>query len=478
MYVFTDWKETAMQLALDTMGLSYAELLSCLSHALDLTSAQVSGHCQRTCLIGMRIGAEAGLCEEEMGSLYLALLMKDVGCSSNAARMAQIFGTDEISMKRMSKITDWSNLLEAAGYVAANTLPNGSLLARAQRILHIATHQKETSDALMHARCERGAVIAQKLGLNDASIECIQGLDEHWNGRGGPLHLQKEAISMLARIASISQTIDAFASTFDVSAAYEVIRRRSGKWFDPQLVKIAAVFENDTDFWRNVFENTADALLHMPVEAVLVRANEMRVDAVCQAFADVVDAKSSFTAEHSTRVHHYAVETAKALGFTGERLTRLSRAALLHDLGKLGVPNSILDKNGKPSDEEWNTIRQHPRHTSEILARIPGFEPIRAIAAAHHERLDGRGYYMGLGAEQLTLDMRILSCADVFDALSAKRPYRDALPLKEVFAIMDKDAGNALDPVCIDAFRQCYSGEYAPSLHEIQPAERALPLAA
>ena len=146
------------------------------------------------------------------------------------------------------------------------------------------------------------------------------------------------------------------------------------------------------------------------------------------------------------------------MGITGARLTTLRRAALLHDLGKLAVSNTILDKNGKPTDEEWASIRRAPYYTQEIFQHIKGFERLTEIAAAHHERLDGKGYFRGLTGDQLDLDMRILSAADVFDALSAERPYRGALPLEEVFAIMDKDAGKALDVECIAALKSVYGG--------------------
>jgi HD-GYP domain-containing protein (c-di-GMP phosphodiesterase class II) len=141
------------------------------------------------------------------------------------------------------------------------------------------------------------------------------------------------------------------------------------------------------------------------------------------------------------------------MGLMGERLTTLRRAALLHDLGKLAVSNTILDKPGRPTDEEWQSIRQHPFYTVEILRNIRGFERITEIAGAHHERLDGKGYYRGLTAEHLDLDMRILAAADVFDALTAERPYRSALPLNDVYTIMDKDAGLALDVDCIAALK-------------------------
>jgi HD-GYP domain-containing protein (c-di-GMP phosphodiesterase class II) len=103
---------------------------------------------------------------------------------------------------------------------------------------------------------------------------------------------------------------------------------------------------------------------------------------------------------------------------------------LLHDIGKLGVSNSILEKPGKLTSEEFESVRKHPYFSYEILRRVPAFADFSYDAAAHHERLDGKGYWRGLGADQLSLHARILAVADVFDALRAKRPYRDALPLE------------------------------------------------
>ena len=130
-------------------------------------------------------------------------------------------------------------------------------------------------------------------------------------------------------------------------------------------------------------------------------------------------------------------------------------------------PNTILDKNGKPTDDEWACIRRHPYHTQQILGRITGFERMTEIASAHHERLDGRGYFQGLDADRLDLDMRIIAVADVFDALSAKRPYRDALPMAQVFAILDKDS---LDSTCVSVLKERYWPQASPVLPALHRA--------
>jgi HD-GYP domain-containing protein (c-di-GMP phosphodiesterase class II) len=149
-----------------------------------------------------------------------------------------------------------------------------------------------------------------------------------------------------------------------------------------------------------------------------------------------------------------AVTIAKGLGIPEQNVKTLRRAALLHDIGKLGVSNAILEKPGKLTSDEFAQVRNHPRYTYEILQRIPAFADFSADAAAHHERLDGKGYWRGLGAEEMSLSARILAVADVFDALKAKRPYRDALPLEKVFSIMQQDTPHALDWPCLAALME------------------------
>jgi HD-GYP domain-containing protein (c-di-GMP phosphodiesterase class II) len=155
-------------------------------------------------------------------------------------------------------------------------------------------------------------------------------------------------------------------------------------------------------------------------------------------------------------VAHYAVQLAEALGWDAERVNFIYRAGLLHDIGKLGVSNAILEKPGKLTDEEFAAIRAHPRYTFEILRRIRSFAWLAEVAGAHHERLDGRGYWQGRTAEQLTTEMRILAVADVFDALRAERPYRPALPLEQVFEIMERDSGTALDGELVQLLKSLY----------------------
>jgi putative nucleotidyltransferase with HDIG domain len=190
-----------------------------------------------------------------------------------------------------------------------------------------------------------------------------------------------------------------------------------------------------------------------PPDRVLV-ADDDCLDRVAGAFASVVDAKSSYTAHHSAAVAEIAVELATKLELESEACATQRRAALLHDVGKLGVSNRILDKSGPLTETEWAVMRHHPRWSMEILNRVGAFDELARIAGSHHERLDGSGYFAGLTAQELGLPSRILAVADVAEALGADRPYRPAVSPEDVLDIMRRDAGRTLDADAFEALEQ------------------------
>jgi HD-GYP domain-containing protein (c-di-GMP phosphodiesterase class II) len=145
---------------------------------------------------------------------------------------------------------------------------------------------------------------------------------------------------------------------------------------------------------------------------------------------------------------------AEQLGLDAASVRQLRRAALLHDIGKLAIPNTILDKRGLLTAGEWATVQEHPRHSEEILARVEAFGAISTIAGAHHERIDGTGYPHGRRLDELSLPMRVLAVADVYEALTADRPYRDAMTVDEALDILQRDAGFRLCAVCVGALEQ------------------------
>ena len=428
-----------------------SEVVGALSYALDITEGQPEGHAVRGCLIGMRISQVLGLSDGDRSDLFYALLLKDLGCSSNSARLCNIFGTDDLTLKRAHKLNDWTSGSQAASF-AFSHVPGASALGRAWQVLLVAVKGQGSGREMVETRCERGADIAKMIGLTDTTAAAIRALDEHWDGNGLPDGIAGDAIPVLARVACLAQTVEVFFAEGGHAAAYTVARERRGTWFDPAIVDALLAFEHDAVFWDGLRRRDARTRLAAlePEDRVLM-VDGPGLDRVAEAFARVVDAKSPYTARHSDGVARIAIELAQGMGLSRREHVLLRRAALLHDIGKLGVSNLILDKPGKLDEAEVRSMRRHPRHTLEILGRVHAFSGVAEVAARHHERLDGRGCHIGLNGDQLTRLDRLLAVADVCEALSAERPYRAALPPSEVRKLIKAEAGKALCPEAVEA---------------------------
>lgn len=436
----------------DTTGdLRLSEVIAALSRALDLTDGHDLGHAVRTCLLGMRLAQEIGLDDTDRSALLYGLLLKDAGCSSNAAKVAAIYRADDHPVKRQVKVVDYSRPRDAIRYIRENVGGEGGV-ARTLNAARATVLGSRISREMTAIRCERGAEIALMLDLPHEAADAIRTLDEHWDGRGHPARLAGDAIPLFGRILCLAQTVEVFAFREGIDAAYAMADERSGRWFDPELVRALHAIRGDSTFWAGLSASDAElrvALLEPEEHAV--DADGDRLDRVAEAFALVIDAKSPYTSTHSVRVAQIAVDLGARLGFDADGLRSLRRAALLHDIGKLGVSNRILDKPGKLDDEEWEAMRRHTAHTLEILSRVGAFAALAPIAAAHHEKLDGSGYHLGLTGDQLPLEARILAVADIYEALTVDRPYRGALSHEEALAIVERDAGPRLDARVVEA---------------------------
>ncbi|HWQ11211.1 MAG TPA: HD domain-containing phosphohydrolase [Roseiflexaceae bacterium] len=175
-------------------------------------------------------------------------------------------------------------------------------------------------------------------------------------------------------------------------------------------------------------------------------------DLTLEGWAHALDLRDKETEGHSRRVTELTVRLARMLGMDEEAITHVRRGALLHDIGKLGIPDRILLKPGKLTEEEWAVMRMHPVYAYEWLAPIAFLRPALDIPYCHHERWDGAGYPRGLAGEAIPLAARIFAVVDVWDAMTNDRPYRAALPTPEVFAHIRSQAGRHFDPQVVEAF--------------------------
>lgn len=434
--------------------LKLAELMGALSHALDITEGQPEGHCVRCCWIGMHIGAKLGLDNDALWTLYYTLLLKDLGCSSNAARICQLYASDDLTFKRDFKWVDGS-LPQVLRFVLRHTGPAAGLMDRLKSLGGILKNGNDIAQELIQTRCTRGADIARQLRFPESVAQGIHALDEHWNGQGRPEQLAGPAIPINARIALLAQVIDVHNAASGRATAVAEVQARRGSWFDPALVDAFVALSHGAAFWEMLNSPGLEpAVYALEPGGHEVRVDEDYLDDITEAFGQVVDAKSPFTAGHSARVGLYTALLGESMNVPEARRRWLKRGALLHDVGKLGVSNCILDKPGKLDDAEWRAVRRHASYTEAILSRVRIFDELAVVSAAHHERLDGKGYPKGMAGADIALETRIITTADIFDAITAERPYRGAVPLDKTLAIMAETVGTAIDADCFASLKR------------------------
>jgi len=290
------------------------------------------------------------------------------------------------------------------------------------------------------------------MGFPRQTAEAIRSMDEHWDGWGYPDGLRKNAIPLESRIINLAQVAEIFFDIGGPAAALDTVAKRSGRWFDPELVRVFTRIATPPGFWYALrSDNLIPAVTALQPSPSSVAADPGTLERIALAFAWVIDAKSPYTYEHSEGVSAIAARIGERMDFSLEEIARLRQMALLHDIGKLAVPNRILDKRGPLTDAEFVVVRHHPRHTYEILSHVPIFEELAEEAGSHHERMDGRGYHRGLPAGELSAAARVLAVADVTEALGSDRPYRKGMPPDAVARVLRDTSGTSLCPRAVEA---------------------------
>jgi HD-GYP domain-containing protein (c-di-GMP phosphodiesterase class II) len=275
--------------------------------------------------------------------------------------------------------------------------------------------------------CEVAQILASRMGLRMPVGQAVGYVFERWDGRGLPGDLSGEAIPVTARIVSVARDVDVFHRLGGWDLVAQVLRRRRAKSYDPSVV----------DFFLDRGESwVAETMTGSPWEAALaaepeplVRITAPELDNVLRAFAEFADLKSPFTVGHSQGVARLAEGAARHAGLSESEVTDLRRAALVHDLGRTGIPNGIWDKPGALSALQWERVRLHPYLTERVLSHSAILQPLALLAGSHHERLDGAGYHRQATAPTLPFAARILAAADAYQAMGQERPHRPALNL-------------------------------------------------
>ena len=374
--------------------------INAMSNALELSAVGISKHHHRTAIIARYIRSKLNMSQGELQILIYSSLLHDIGAAAN-----------------------WDEK---------------HFIAHAENDERIFKHAEEGYNILRES---------QQLGM---LAEPIRHHHDRFNGKN-PTGIKGHDIPLMSRIIHIADRIEV-----QIDKEIHIFQQRSRiisniencDFYDPDLVSVFKELSETEYFWLDIVnpeyeKNFLNDLIFFG--KLLFDIDDLII--IAEMFSKIIDATSHYTASHSQSVAKVAKFLSKQRGFSENETKEFYLAGLLHDLGKLAIPNEILNKPGSLTKDEFDIITQHPYYSHRILEQIEGFEKIASWVGAHHETLDGSGYPYKLKSEKIELGSRIISVADVFTALIEERPYRVGLTVKETFSIIDDMVQNMkLDP--------------------------------
>jgi HD-GYP domain-containing protein (c-di-GMP phosphodiesterase class II)/DNA-binding CsgD family transcriptional regulator len=312
----------------------------------------------------------------------------------------------------------------------------------------------EVADQMCLAHRDVGRRFAERLGLGPAVGDGLGVVYERWDGKGMPGPLVGEEIPLAGRVVHVAYIAEAMLREGGVPLAVEIVRRRSGGHFDPVIAEVFVAGAGEmlsTIAGGSVWDRVLDA---EPAPHRWLPAD--RIDGVLEAFADFVDLKSPYMLGHSSGVARLAAGGAGVAGLSAADVLLARRAGLVHDLGRVSVPNTIWDKPAPLTTAEWERVRLHTYYSERVLTSTPLLAEFGRLAGLHHERLDGSGYHRGATPAALPPVARLLAAADVYQALTEPRPHRPALDPEVARTVLGDEArAGRLDAEAVDAVLVC-----------------------
>ena len=407
-------------------GIRLAELLGVLSLAADLGMGQPMEHVLRQCLISLRLAERMGLDEADREVVYYTSLVAWVGCHVDAYEQAKWFG-DDTALKTDFRHADFAAATSKPLFMLRHLGAGRPMTERARLGTGFLGDGRRAAEAMLENHWLAADGLAARLGLPQRVRDSVEQTFERWDGKGAPKGAKGEQILLTSRLVALANVVEVFHRAGGTDAAVTVAGQRRGTQFDPRVVDLftsqaASLVAglDEASSWDGVIDAEP---------ATGTRGTRLAgpgLDAALEAVADFADVKSPYTIGHSRAVADLAAQAARLSGLSDQAVTLIRRAGLVHDLGRLGVPNTIWDKRGPLSHGEAERVRLHPYLTERMLVCSPALAPLAAVAVQHHERLDGSGYPRGLSGGALSPEGRILAAADFYQSRTEPRPHRDA----------------------------------------------------
>jgi HD-GYP domain-containing protein (c-di-GMP phosphodiesterase class II) len=442
-----------------------AELVAVLSLATDLGTGQPLEHALRTAVLAVRLGEIAGASAEELSETYYVALLHASGCTSNGHEATQLYG-DDIAHRAAFYLIDPAKPAEVLAFYKAYVGAGRPPEVRERMIEDHIANAGPRARAAFAMMCEVAQRFAGWLSLAPGIVTSLEYVFARWDGKGLP-GAAGDAIPLSMRLVHVAQDSSLFLTAGGPAEARGVIEQRTGEKYDPRLAEL--VVENFDDILAGLDETRMwdQALESEPTPWTSMAGD--RIDAAFAAFAAITGLKSPWLREHCTGVAELAEAAAWRAGLPDASVKLVRRAALAHDLGRVGVSNAIWEKPGPLGFGDWERVRLHPHYTERAFAQSPVLAPIGMLAGSHHERLDGSGYHRGSRGPALDQPARILAAADCYSAMREARAHRPALDTAEAEAELLREAQEGrLDPEAVDAV-------LAAAGHRVAKRPRELP---
>jgi HD-GYP domain-containing protein (c-di-GMP phosphodiesterase class II) len=369
-----------------------------LSFAIDCVESELLGvtsnHGKRVAYVAMRMARAMGLSEAQVFDIAALAILHDNGLAEESLTSARV-GTN-----RLYQVED------------------------------------------MPAHCNIGERNVAEFPFQTDSADIIKYHHEHWDGSGF-FGVTGNEIPLMAQIIGLADYTD-LKFRFQTpdpenrERIYAFLAEKRESAFSPDLVEVFLQVSRSPAFWFDLRDPFVNAALDRTMPELSMKMGWQGVLDISRVFSRIIDSKSRFTLRHSSGLEEKVDHMAGHFKMDGQERLQLRIAASLHDVGKLAIPNAILDKPGRLTDDERRKVTEHTYYTRLCLEQIPGFENITEWAANHHEKLGGGGYPLGLGADALDFNARLMTVLDIYQALTEERPYRKSLSHARTMEIIGK----------------------------------------
>jgi HD-GYP domain-containing protein (c-di-GMP phosphodiesterase class II) len=426
-----------------------AEAVAVLSLATDLAMGQPLEHGLRTAVLGVRLAQAMDLPEDDQVAVFYVGLLHFAGCTADSEIDARFFGDEVAARPQMmaAYLGSRLGLVTTAMRVAHRGSPPW---ARAVTMTRSAMGGVAEFRKWARTHCDVARLLGTRMGLPAGVEDALRHLYERWDGRGMPGEVRGRQVPLPVRLMQVAQDADMAWQEDGPALAGRILARRAGSGLDPHAVRTFLELGDRVYAGLDAPSIWDEAMLGEPGPQPVV--GEERLDACLSAVADFADLKSMWTIGHSRGVAALAGQAGDIAGLSAAEVRTLSRAALVHDIGRVTVPFSVWAKPGPLTRGELEQVRLHAYHSERVLNVADGLRPLARLAGSHGERCDGSGYHRGSRGADLSPAARLLAAADCYQAMREARAHRPALSPAAAADELGRDAERGrLSPEAVNA---------------------------